>query len=76
MSWQVGMFDAARDIGRLTVQCSMEPGLAAVFLHILEFDGNEFYFSEWPELIGKRFADACFMFDDAVCIGIRYRTAR
>ena len=70
------MFDVARDIGRLTVQCSMEPGLAAVFLHILEFDGNEFYFSEWPELIGKRFADACFMFEDAVCIGIRYRTAR
>merc|ERR1711865_1072573 len=62
-------------IGRLMVQCSMEPGLAAVFVHILEFDGNEFYFSEWPELIGKRFADACFMFEDAVCIGIRYRTA-
>jgi len=63
-------------IGRLMVQCSLEPGLAAVFTHILAFAGNEFYFSEWPELIGKRFADACFMFEDAVCLGIRYRTAR
>merc|ERR1711966_211787 len=66
----------ANMIGRLMVQCSMEPGLAAVFTHILAFAGNEFYFSEWPELIGKRFADACFMFEDAVCLGIRYRTAR
>jgi len=65
----------ANMIGRLMVQCSLEPGLAAVFVHILAFDGNEFYFSEWAELIGKRFADACFMFEDAVCIGIRYRTA-
>jgi len=62
-------------IGRLMVQCSLEPGLAAVFAHILAFDGNEFYFSEWPELVGKRFADACFMFEDAVCLGVRYKTA-
>merc|ERR1711907_783817 len=62
-------------IGRLMVQCSLEPGLAAVFAHILAFAGNEFYFSEWPELVGKRFADACFMFEDAVCLGVRYQTA-
>jgi len=65
----------ANMIGRLMVQCSLEPGLAAVFAHILAFAGNEFYFSEWKELVGKRFADACFMFEDAVCLGIRYRTA-
>jgi hypothetical protein len=57
------------------VQCSLEPGLAAVFSHILAFAGNEFYFSEWPELVGKRFADTCFMFEDAICLGIRYKTA-
>jgi hypothetical protein len=58
-------------IGRLMVQCSIEPGLARCFCHILAFDGNEFYFSEWPTLTGKRFADACFMFEDAVVIGMR-----
>lgn len=65
----------ANMIGRLMVQCSLEPGLAAVFAHILAFAGNEFYFSEWPELVGKRFADTCFMFEDAICLGIRYKTA-
>jgi hypothetical protein len=58
-------------IGKLMVQCSIEPGLARCFCHILAFTGNEFYFKEWPELVGKRFADACFMFNDAVVIGLR-----
>jgi len=58
-------------IGKLMVQCSIEPGLARCFCHILAFAGNEFYFKEWPELVGKRFADACFMFNDAIVIGLR-----
>jgi len=61
--------------GRLMVMCSVEAGLARVFSHILAFAGNEFYFSDgkpWmQELYGKRFADTCFMFADAVLIGIK-----
>jgi hypothetical protein len=63
-------------IGRLMVQCSIEPGLARCFCHILAFSGNEFYFKEWPALNGKRFADACFMFEDAVVIGMRISQPR
>jgi len=69
-------------IGRLMVQCSIEPGLAACFHHILAFEFNEFYFKEcssrngdeFGQLVGRRFADLCFMFDDAVLLGIK--TAR
>jgi len=58
-------------IGRLMVQCSFEPGLARVFDHLLAFEFNEFYFSNWDaQLSGRKFADACFSFEDAVCIGI------
>jgi len=57
-------------IGRLMVQCSVEPGLAEVFDHLLAFEHNEFYFSSWDQLIGRNFADACFSFEGAVCIGI------
>merc|ERR1711959_212968 len=63
-------------IGRLMVQCSIEPGLARCFCHILAFSGNEFYFKEWPSLTGKRFADACFMFEQAVVIGMRLSQPR
>lgn len=57
-------------IGRLMVQCSCEPGLARVFDHLLAFEMNEFYFKAWPELTGQKFANACFRFEGAVCIGI------
>lgn len=57
-------------IGRLMVQCSVEPGLARVFDHLLAFEYNEFYFKEWPECHNKAFAACCFMFENAVCIGI------
>jgi len=60
----------AQMIGRLMVQCSFEPGLARVFDHLLAFEYNEFYFSEWPQLEGDKFANACFSFAGAVCIGI------
>lgn len=57
--------------GRLMIQCALEPNLARVFTHILEFAGNEFYFKEWPQLVRRRFADVCFMFNDAVPLGIK-----
>jgi len=66
--------------GRLMVQCSVEAGLAQVFSHILEFDGNEFYFSDdqpWmPRMYGERFCNICFQFPDAICIGIKLKTPR
>jgi len=60
--------------GKLLVQCAMEPGLCRVFSHILKFEQNEFYMKEWPSLIRRKFADVCFMFDDAVPFGIRLAT--
>ena len=44
-------------IGRLMIQCARQPGLAYVFSHIFEFDGNEIYIKEWPQLVGKTFED-------------------
>lgn len=67
-------------IGRLMIQCSLEAGLAHVFSHILEFAGNEFYFSDgkdWmPQLYGLTFAKIVFLFESAVCIGIKHRAPR
>lgn len=59
--------------GRLMIQCALQPGLARVFSHILAFEYNEFYFKCFPELQRRRFADVCFMFEDAVPFGIHFR---
>ena len=58
-------------IGRLMIQCARQPGLAHILEKLLGFDGDEFYFGEWPELVGKTFLDASFAFDQAVVIGVK-----
>lgn len=35
------------------------------------FEGSEFYFEEWPELLGKTFYEIVCRFDDAVPIGVK-----
>ncbi|EKX53191.1 hypothetical protein GUITHDRAFT_84343 [Guillardia theta CCMP2712] len=58
-------------IGQLMISCSRQPGLAYVVEAIFSFDGSEFYFKEWPELIGNRFGDLVCRFDDAIVMGVR-----
>lgn len=60
--------------GKILIQCAMEPGLGRVLDHILAFEQNEFYFKAWPSLIRRKFADVCFMFEEAVPFGLRLDT--
>merc|ERR1711998_197319 len=61
----------AHDItGKLMIQCALQPGLSRAFSHILAFEYNEFYFQKFEQLQRRRFADVCFMFEDAVPFGI------
>lgn len=58
-------------IARVTAQASRQPGLAAVVLDLLDFEGDEIYFQTSPQLLGKRYADALNSFAEASIIGIR-----
>jgi voltage-gated potassium channel Kch len=57
-------------IARVTAQASRQPGLAAVVLDLLDFDGDEIYFAEVPALAGKTYADAILAFNTASVIGL------
>ena len=57
-------------IARVTAQASRQPGLAAVTLDLLDFDGDEIYFANIPALAGKTYADALLAFNDASVIGL------
>lgn len=57
-------------IARVTAQASRQPGLAAVVLDLLDFDGDELYFAEAKELEGKTYAEALLTFDESTVIGI------
>ncbi len=56
-------------IARVTAQASRQPGLSSVILDLLDFDGDEIYFSEIPALVGKTYADALLAFNEASVIG-------
>ncbi|XP_050272812.1 probable ion channel SYM8 isoform X3 [Quercus robur] len=62
----------ARDvIGRLMIQCALQPGLAQIWEDILGFENAEFYIKRWPELDGLHFKDVLISFPDAVPCGIK-----
>jgi voltage-gated potassium channel Kch len=57
-------------IARVTAQASRQPGLAAVVLDLLDFDGDEIYFQNVPALAGKTYSDAVLAFNQASIIGL------
>lgn len=57
-------------IARVTAQASRQPGLTAVTLDLLDFDGDEIYFNTVPALAGKTYGDALLAFNEASVIGL------
>jgi Trk K+ transport system NAD-binding subunit len=57
-------------IARVTAQASRQPGLAAVTLDLLDFAGDEIYFTEVPALVGNTYGQALSAFDKASVIGV------
>ena len=58
-------------IGRLMLLAARSPWIAPVLAAIMGFEGAEFYFKEWPELVGVTFGAICHRFDSAVPVGIK-----
>ncbi|KAF6147870.1 hypothetical protein GIB67_014450 [Kingdonia uniflora] len=58
-------------IGRLMIQCALQPGLAQIWEDILGFENAEFYIKRWPQLNGLRFEDVLISFPDAVPCGVK-----
>ncbi|KAG8368837.1 hypothetical protein BUALT_Bualt15G0088300 [Buddleja alternifolia] len=58
-------------IGRLMIQCALQPGLAQIWEDILGFENAEFYIKRWPELDGLRFEDVLISFPDAIPCGVK-----
>ncbi len=59
-------------ISRITVQTCRQSGLSLVYTELLDFDGDEIYFSEQPGLVGRTYAQAQLHFDDCAVIGIQH----
>jgi hypothetical protein len=57
-------------ISRLLVQTGRQSGLSVVYTELLDFGGVEMYIQPQPELAGRTFRDAIFMYDTSTLMGV------
>lgn len=57
-------------ISRLTVQTCRQSGLSTVYSELLQFEGDEIYFTDQPSLVGKTYLDAQLSFSDSAVVGV------
>lgn len=57
-------------VSRIIAQTCRQAGLSIVYNELLDFDGDEIYFSRQPALDGRQFGEALLAFDDSTVIGL------
>ena len=57
-------------ISRITVQTCRQSGLSVVYTELLDFEGDEIYFSEQPSLAGKSYFETQLAFSDSTVMGL------
>ncbi|MDX6694455.1 MAG: hypothetical protein QOF02_2058 [Blastocatellia bacterium] len=56
---------------RITVQTCRQVGLSVVYTELLDFDGDEIYFQEEPQLAGKTFGESLLAYERCSVMGLR-----
>ena len=57
-------------ISRITVQSCRQSGLSVVYAELLDFGGDEIYFTEQPALYGKTYFETQLSFTDSAVMGM------
>lgn len=57
-------------ITRVIANTCRQPGLSNVLTEVFGFDGDEFYFEDFPELVGKKFSEVLNLFEKSIVVGI------
>jgi voltage-gated potassium channel Kch len=57
-------------IARVTAQTSRQSGLSVVYTELLNFGGDEIYFSREPSLVGKSYGEALLAYEDSAVMGL------
>ncbi len=58
-------------IARVVAQTSRQSGLSTVYTELMNFDGDEIYFTQEPNLSGKTYGEALLAFEACAVMGIR-----
>ncbi len=63
-------------VSRVIAQTCRQSGLSVVITDLLDFEGDEIYFTRHPDLVGKSFGDAITCFQDNAVMGIKPSNSR
>lgn len=58
-------------ISRIMVQTCRQSGLSVVHVELLDFGGDEIYFQEEKDLVGRTFGDAMHLYETSTLMGLR-----
>jgi len=58
-------------IARVVAQTSRQSGLSVVYTELMNFGGDEIYFKNETELVGKTFGEVLLMYEDSSVLGLR-----
>ena len=58
-------------IARVTAQTSRQCGLSTVYTELLNFSGDEIYFTQEPALVGKTFGEALMAYETSAVLGMK-----
>lgn len=58
-------------IARVVAQTSRQSGLSLVYTELMNFGGDEIYFTQEPELSGKTYGEALHAYETSTLMGIR-----
>lgn len=58
-------------ISKITAQTCRQSGLSLVYMDLMVYEGDEIYFQNQSELVGKTYGDALSMYDNSSLIGIQ-----
>ena len=58
-------------IARVVAQTSRQSGLSVVYTELMNFGGDEIYFTQEPNLSGKTFGEALLAYEDSAVMGLR-----
>ncbi len=58
-------------IARVTAQTSRQSGLSTVYTELLNFGGDEIYFTREPSLVGKTYGEALMAYETSTVMGLK-----
>jgi voltage-gated potassium channel Kch len=61
-------------IARVTAQTSRQSGLSTVYTELLNFDGDEIYFTQVPSLVGRTYGEALMAYETSAVMGMKKDT--